>query len=80
MTDSGPFGYIDGSWKDNKAYEQYQWLANDLASVDRSKTPWVFAMSHRPMYSSQTASYQTAVRNAFEQLLLDNKVDAYFSG
>jgi len=80
VTDSGPFGYINGSWKDNKAYEQYQWLAKDLASVDRKKTPWIFAMSHRPMYSSQTASYQKNVRNAWEALMLENGVDAYFSG
>ncbi|ORY30983.1 acid phosphatase AphA [Naematelia encephala] len=80
ITDSGPFGYIDGSYKDNKAYEQYQWMKADLASVDRSKTPWVFAMSHRPMYSSQTSSYQTHLRNAFEDLFLEYGVDAYMAG
>lgn len=79
-TDSGPFGYINGSWKDNKAYEQYQWLAKDLASIDRKKTPWVFAMSHRPMYSSEVASYQKNVRNAWEELMLEHGVDAYFAG
>ncbi|KAF2774499.1 Metallo-dependent phosphatase [Teratosphaeria nubilosa] len=52
-TDSGPFGYINGSWKDNSAYHQIKWLADDLASVNRTKTPWVFAMTHRPMYSSE---------------------------
>lgn len=80
ITDSGPFGAIDGSINDNKAYEQYQWLAKDLASVDRKKTPWVIAMSHRPMYSSQTASYQKDLRNAFQDLMLENGVDAYFAG
>lgn len=80
ITDSGPFGYINGSWKDNKAYEQYNWLAKDLASVDRSKTPWVIAMSHRPMYSSEVSSYQKNLRNAFEGLMLQNGVDAYFAG
>ena len=79
-TDSGPFGYIDGNWKDNTAYEQYRWLKNDLESVDRSKTPWVFAMSHRPMYSSEVSSYQLHMRNAFEDLLLENSVDGYFAG
>ncbi|OCK75430.1 acid phosphatase [Lepidopterella palustris CBS 459.81] len=80
ITDSGPFGAINGNWTDNKAYEQYQWLAKDLASVDRKKTPWVIAMSHRPMYSSQVSSYQKHVREAFEGLLLENGVDAYLSG
>lgn len=79
-TDSGPFGYINGSWKDNKAYEQYQWLAKDLAGIDRQKTPWVFAMSHRPMYSSEVSSYQKNVRNAWEELMLEHGVDAYFAG
>jgi hypothetical protein len=80
VTDSGPFGYINGSYKINENYEQIQWLAKDLAAVDRSKTPWVIAMSHRPMYSTQVSSYQKDLRAAFEGLLLENSVDAYISG
>ncbi|OBT58901.1 hypothetical protein VE04_00596 [Pseudogymnoascus sp. 24MN13] len=79
-TDSGPFGRIDGTWQDNTGYEQYQWLAKDLASVNRTKTPWVIAMSHRPMWSSSTSSYQTYIRAAFQNLMLQNGVDAYLSG
>ena len=80
VTDSGPFGYINGSYKVNANYEQIQWLIKDLAAVDRTKTPWVIAMSHRPMYSSQVSSYQKNLRAAFEGLLLENGVDAYLSG
>jgi len=80
VTNSGPFGAINGSYKDNKAYAQYRWLAKDLASVDRTKTPWVIAMSHRPMYSSSVSSYQKNIRAAFEDLLLENGVDAYLAG
>jgi hypothetical protein len=80
VTDSGPFGAINGSYKDTKSYAQYRWLAEDLASVDRTKTPWLIVMSHRPMYSSSIASYQTDIRKAFEALLLQYGVDAYFSG
>lgn len=47
ITDSGPFGAINGSIEENESYEQFNWLAKDLASVDRTKTPWVIAMSHR---------------------------------
>jgi hypothetical protein len=79
-TDSGPFGNINGSFKDTQNYEQFQWLAQDLASVDRTTTPWLIVMSHRPMYSSETASYQTHIRNAFEALLLQFGVDLYLSG
>ena len=80
ITDSGPFGYIQGSWKDTPVYEQYQWLAKDLAAVDRSKTPWIFINGHRPMYSSQVSSYQANLRQAFEALFLQHGVDAFFAG
>ncbi|TPX07727.1 uncharacterized protein E0L32_010623 [Thyridium curvatum] len=81
ITDSGPFGKIDNNdYNNTKAYQQYQWLAKDLAAVDRTKTPWVFVMSHRPMYSSEVSAYQAHIREAFEALLLQNNVDAYFSG
>ncbi|KAE9392722.1 acid phosphatase AphA [Gymnopus androsaceus JB14] len=80
ITDSGPFGAIDGSFKDNTAYEQYQWLKADLAAVDRTKTPWIVINSHRPMYSSGTASYQAHIRTAFQSLMLDAGVDVYIAG
>jgi len=79
VTDSGPFGAV-GNYKDTKTYAQYQWLEKDLASTDRTKTPWVIAMTHRPMYSSQVSSYQSYLRTAFEALLLQYEVDAYLSG
>jgi len=80
VTDSGPFGAINGSITENESYEQYNWLVEDLASVDRAKTPWIIAMSHRPMYSSQVSSYQGDLRDAFQGLLLGAGVDLYLSG
>lgn len=80
ITDAGPFGYVRGDINSNKAYEQYNWLAADLAAVDRTKTPWLFVMGHRPMYSSQVSGYQSDIRNAFEDLFLEHKVDAYMAG
>jgi hypothetical protein len=80
-TDAGPFGTIDGNqWKVLAAYQQYKWLVADLAKVDRCKTPWVIAMSHRPMYSSVVSSYQANLRAAFEAVLLQYNVDVYLSG
>ena len=79
VTDSGPFGTV-GNYNDTKSYAQYQWLADDLAKIDRCKTPWVIAMSHRPMYSTSVSSFQAHIRAAFEALLLENEVDAYLSG
>ncbi|UPL01111.1 hypothetical protein LCI18_012045 [Fusarium solani-melongenae] len=80
ITDAGPFGAIHGSFKDNKAYEQYQWLKKDLARVDRCKTPWVIIMGHRPMYSSKCGDYHQHLREAFEKLFLKHKVDLYIAG
>lgn len=80
VTDSGPFGAINGSYLNNTSYQQYQWLINDLAKVNRTKTPWIIAMSHRPMYSSGVSSYQAHLRSAFQSLLIQNGVDVYLSG
>ncbi|KAF1734278.1 Acid phosphatase [Beauveria bassiana] len=80
ITGSGPFGTVDGDITKKESYEQYKWLQNDLAKVNRTKTPWVIAMSHRPMYSSQVSGYQQHMRNAFEDLFLKYGVDAYLSG
>lgn len=35
---------------------QLDWLAADLASIDRSKTPWVIAMAHHPLHISSSSS------------------------
>lgn len=35
---------------------QLAWLKADLAAVDRAKTPWVVAMSHFPLYTTEKAS------------------------
>lgn len=32
---------------------QYEWMENDLKSVNRTLTPWVVLAGHRPMYASQ---------------------------
>ncbi|KAH7528042.1 hypothetical protein FEM48_Zijuj05G0029800 [Ziziphus jujuba var. spinosa] len=61
---------------------QYEWMKKDMASVDRSKTPWLIFMGHRPMYTS--SSGLTNVDQNFvdevEPLLLDNKVDLALFG
>lgn len=81
VTDAGPFGRIDGgNYSDNKAYEQYQWLKADLEKVDRSVTPWVFVMAHRPMYSSGFSTYMTHIKAAWQDLMLEHGVDAFLAG
>ncbi len=57
---------------------QLAWLAKDLASVDRKKTPWVIAAGHRPWYVSQSECVEC--REAFEPLLLQYGVDLVLHG
>ncbi|KAL9662943.1 hypothetical protein QQ045_027778 [Rhodiola kirilowii] len=62
--------------------EQYAWIKSDLASVDRSKTPWLIFMGHRPMYSSihPLLSVDYDFVSAVEPLLFVNKVDLALFG
>ena len=65
---------------------QYLWLAQTLRSIDRTVTPWVIAMGHRPTYvdwkAGASEEYDTM---AYYQYLLDplfteTKVDLVFHG
>jgi acid phosphatase type 7 len=62
----------------------YKWLENDLKSVDREKTPWLFLHLHRPLYTSEAFASDNKVslfmRKQLEPLLAKYKVDAVFSG
>ena len=46
------FTWISTEHDPSAGSPMYEWLANDLASVNRSRTPWLFLMGHRPIYSS----------------------------
>ncbi|XP_038875449.1 probable inactive purple acid phosphatase 27 [Benincasa hispida] len=62
---------------------QYEWMKNDMASVDRSRTPWLIFTGHRPMYSSIHGLFPSVDPNfvaAVEPLLLQNKVDLVLFG
>lgn len=70
--------------------EQYEWLEKDLASVDRTKTPWIILNGHRAMYISSTfntsqytwsdGSVQAALIKNIEPLLWKYQVNAGFYG
>ncbi|KAK2572788.1 putative inactive purple acid phosphatase 2 [Acropora cervicornis] len=61
---------------------QYEWMENDLKSVNRTLTPWVVIAGHRPMYSSQMVHddyvISIGIQKAFEDLLIEYEVDLAF--
>ncbi|KAJ6001505.1 hypothetical protein N7522_006732 [Penicillium canescens] len=62
----GPFG---------KEHQQIEFLTADLASVDRSVTPWVIVAGHRPWYSTGSSSGCDSCQEAFEGLFYKYGVD-----
>ncbi|CAN6444135.1 unnamed protein product [Victoria cruziana] len=64
--------------------EQYKWIEKDLASVNRTRTPWLLFMGHRPMYSSAAPGVIPSVDNLFtaavEPLLMQYQVDVSLFG
>ena len=61
---------------------QYRWLAADLASVDRSVTPWVLVISHAPFYTSNLRHQMEGalILEVYEPLFLRYGVDAVAAG
>jgi len=73
--DAGPFSNIKNA--------QTNWLAEDLASVDRAKTPWILVAGHRPWYiSAQNDSSDVCLecQSVFEPLFIQYGVDLVLSG
>ncbi|KAH9316015.1 hypothetical protein KI387_024642, partial [Taxus chinensis] len=76
----------ENDWTKNS--EQYQWMKQDLASVDRKKTPWLIFCGHRPMYSTAKTGLIALIRpgvdpdfvSTVEPLLLQFQVDLVLWG
>lgn len=66
----------------DSASAQYAWLADDLAAVDRSVTPWLVAHLHAPWYNSNYAHQGDGedMRLAMEDMLYAAGVDVVFAG
>lgn len=62
--------------------DQYKWLEADLATVNRTNTPWLFALLHAPWYNSNDAhkGEGESMRKAMEELLYKARVDAVLAG
>lgn len=66
----GPFG---------SANQQINWLTKDLASVNRTVTPWIVIFGHRGWYLSSASACPTC-QTAFENIFQTYGVDLYISG
>jgi acid phosphatase type 7 len=62
----GPFGAPN---------QQIDFLEADLASVDRTVTPWLIVAGHRPWYSTGSGNICTPCQDAFEAILYKYGVD-----
>ncbi|CAL8470424.1 g9966 [Coccomyxa elongata] len=62
--------------------EQYAWLLQDLAGVDRGRTPWVIVAMHAPWYNSNKAHQHEVddMLEAMEEVLFQHGVDVVFAG
>lgn len=63
---------------------QYSWIQADLAGVNRTQTPWLVLLSHRPFYTvsagGQDDMLNTFLREQIGALARKYKVDIVFTG
>lgn len=90
--DFGPIHFLQYSTEHrfDKESPQYQFIESDLASVNRSRTPWVIVGGHRPMYLDSIpwspivadGDQQVAMelREALEPLFIRYRVSATWHG
>jgi hypothetical protein len=68
------FDYTPGS-------DQWEWLYEDLRSVNRTETPWVILNIHNPIYSTDTSYKQfEQFRVSVEEFTYQYGVDLWFYG
>ena len=67
----GPIHFLQMSTEHDFTEGSPQWnfLANDLAKVNRSLTPWVIFTGHRMMYSNDAGDFGEGMRDELEKLL-----------
>jgi len=76
--------YLNPYTNTNPTSLQYNWLQNNLESVDRSVSPWIIVVMHCPWYSSNMNHYadsQTVLmREYMEDLFYKYNVNIVFNG
>eukprot|EP00462_Mataza_sp_D1_P007978 CAMPEP_0175125140 /NCGR_PEP_ID=MMETSP0087-20121206/3154_1 /TAXON_ID=136419 /ORGANISM="Unknown Unknown, Strain D1" /LENGTH=290 /DNA_ID=CAMNT_0016406951 /DNA_START=656 /DNA_END=1528 /DNA_ORIENTATION=+ len=77
------FTLISSEHNMTQGSEQYIWLEQDLAGVNRSITPWVVFGQHRPFYGTSVASLlpeYNIMRKVLEPLMVKYGVDLVLFG
>jgi len=77
------FVMLNDSVADNSvlAGAEADWLRADLNAVDRSETPWIFVVHHRPFYTClSTHRPDQGLRQAWQPLFDEFEVDIVFTG
>lgn len=66
----------------DQASPQWRFVAEKLASVKRTRTPWLVVMFHTPWYNSNLAHYEEGLKHQWdmEGLLYKYGVDLVFNG
>ena len=63
---------------------QYKWLIHDLATVDRTKTPWLAVFLHAPWYNSNShhegEKEEVGMQALYESIFHTANVDLLFAG
>jgi hypothetical protein len=76
--------YLNPYTNSSPTSHQYNWLQNDLKSVNRTITPWLIIVMHCPWYSSNINHYadlQTIqMRESMEDLFYKYNVNIVFNG
>ena len=76
--------YLNPYTNSTPTSQQYNWLQNNLALVDRNITPWIIVVMHCPWYSSNLNHYadtQTIqMRTSMEDLFYKYNVNIVFNG
>jgi len=88
--DHGPVHFIQTSTEQpfGAGSSQWQFVVNDLMTVDRQLTPWVVVGFHRPFLTSSLYGHQfksdivvsNDIRSAFEEIFFQYQVDVTLSG
>jgi hypothetical protein len=76
--------YLNPYTNSNPTSQQYNWLQNNLVSINRNSTPWVIVVMHCPWYSSNINHFSDSqtilMRESMEQLFYDYNVNIVFNG